>query len=106
MGLSSIVGVQWSDWVIRLPGGGGSPEATLLLILIAVALAWAVVRGTSSIAEKVTPALWSLVSLVAVILVILVIGRINDGRSVGSTVERDGGQQCADQLLSRCPPSP
>lgn len=98
-----MLGVEWSDWVIRFPTGGGSPEGTFAVILIAVLFIYAIVRAAVSIGDKITPALWSIVTFVFFILVVVAVGRFTEDQPVvdGEVVESD----CADELLTRCPPA-
>lgn len=102
-----MLGVEWSDWVIRFPTGGGSTEGTIIVILVVALLAYALVRGTVSIGDKLTPMLWSLVTFFAFLLIVIAVGRAQDDQPGGASVEDEISEDdCADQFLSRCPPDP
>ncbi len=107
MSFASIQAVEWSDWVIRLPGGGDSTEGTFLLLLIGAAVLWALVKGLMAIADKIWPLLWSAVTLFAALLALVLIGRFvnseerEPGRTITTEIRVD---DCNDELLDRCPP--
>ncbi|MDH3680447.1 MAG: hypothetical protein OEV40_10920 [Acidimicrobiia bacterium] len=104
MKLWSLVGVEWSDWVIRLPGGGGAWETALGFLILALVV-YALIRGTVAIGDKITGAFWSLVTLAFFIVVVLAIARLQDDEPAGPIVDHEiGKNECPEQLLSECPP--
>ena len=100
----SSVGVEWSDWVIRLPGGGGAWGTFIGLLIIALVL-YALVSGIGTLGKVVAPYLWSLVTLAFFIVVVLAIARLQDDEPAGPIVDHPiEKDECPDQLLSECPP--
>lgn len=105
---SPLLGVDWSDWVIRLPRGDGPGGAATAFLVLAV-IAYALVRGLVSIGDKITPIFWTLVTVAAVLAAVLVVASLQDevDDPAGPLVEREiGRNECAEQLLSRCPALP
>lgn len=104
MQLSLALGVDWSDWVIRLPRAGGGAGAIFVLLFVAL-IAYALLIGASSVVGKIMPIVWSLVTFFAFIAVIVAVARFQDDEPGGATVEPETEEECAEELLSRCPPA-
>jgi apolipoprotein N-acyltransferase len=97
--------VDWSEWVVRLPGGGGSPAGTLFLLLLGVFLISAILTALKSAADKF---LGILGPLLALFVVVLLLYGFNSLRADVEPSGPDrtvviGADDCESQLVDRCP---
>ena len=102
MQLSLTLGVEWSDWVIRLPGGGDGAE-TVFTIGFVVLIVYLLVQGMNSLIGSIRGPLFSLLSFFAVLAVLVAIDRMaqDDEPTIGHEIEEG---DCEEQLLDTCPP--
>ena len=100
MDLAGILAVDWSDWVVRLPGGGDSAEGALLFALILALVVYGAVRVGMVINENLNRPLWNIITALAFLLVVLFIARQQDDDPDTGITE----DECAETLVSRCPP--
>lgn len=98
--------VEWSEWVVRVPGGGGSPVWTIALLLGAAFLISAILRGLASAAGRVLGIVGPLMGLFVAALLLYGFNtlRQEDVEPSGPLVTVEiGVDDCESQILDRCP---
>lgn len=99
--------VEWSEWVVRLPGSGGSPVWTIALLLGLGFFLKVLMNALDSFAGTIRGIIGPLVGL---LLFALVIYGINFLRESGEAEPSGplvtvviGEDDCESQVLDRCP---
>ena len=105
MQLSLILGVEWSDWVIRLPGAGDGAE-TIFTFVVVLLIAYLLVQGLTSLIGTIRGPLFSLLGLFFFLSVLVLIGRTTQDDDGGTITREFQVGDCEDQLLDTCPPVP
>ena len=99
--------VEWSEWVVRLPGSGGSPIWTIVLLLGAAFLLTTLLNSLTSIAGRIGSLIGPLIGLLTLALVIYGINFLRGGDEIepsGDTITVEIGEDdCESQILDRCP---
>jgi apolipoprotein N-acyltransferase len=98
--------VEWSEWVVRLPGSGGSPVWTIALLLGAVFLISALLKSLSSAAGKLVGILGPLIGLFFAVLLLYGFNALRQQQLEPSGPDRTvviGQEDCESQLVDRCP---
>ena len=97
--------VEWSDWVVRLPGGGEGPEGFIILALSFAVLAYGLVRIAFVVNNRLAPVLSKLITALLVLLVLLAVARYRNDDPDDNIGPNFGDQGCTEELLTRCPPT-
>lgn len=99
--------VEWSDWVVRLPGSGGSPVWTIALILGAALFINVVGNFFRSIGGRINNYMRWLIRLSLLGLVIYAINfwvEANEVDPASPTIAVEIGENdCQSTILDRCP---
>ena len=99
--------VDWSEWVVRLPGSEGSPVWTIILLLGAGILLYALANFLGKIAERahswISPAVTFLVFILAIYALNYLFGSDEVEPSGPIVTVTIGADDCEAQLVDRCP---
>ncbi len=99
--------VEWSEWVVRLPGSGGSPVWTIVLLLGLGFFLTVLLNSLKSFADRISGLIGPLVGLLLFALAIYAINFFIGGEEIepsGPLVTVTIGiDDCESQLVDRCP---